>query len=112
MLDHITTRRIAAAMEHLDEAGRRSVARARLLLPVVGSRMDRDEFGLSILRPVRADEAAQEQVETLERFAAAARRLSGSQDADTAEPVAVAVAVPVAATCKLVPSNSEIGSEL
>ena len=81
MLDITISRRISAALERLDEAGRRAVARARLLLPVVGSRMDRDEFGLVVFQPVRADEADAERVATLERFAESMRRLSRSYNA-------------------------------
>lgn len=109
MLDIITTRRISAAMARIHDAGRRAVARARLLSPIVGSRTVRDEFGLLHLAPVRADEAAQEYDETLARFTESMRRLSCSPVAD-ADPAAdaVTVTVPVAATCKLVPSDSGI----
>ena len=113
MLDTTISRRIAAAMEHLTESGRRAVARSRLLSPIVGSVQDVDEFGLSILRPVRATEAAQEYDETLARFTESMRRLSHSTIA-AAEPAADAVigTVPVAAKCKLVPSDAGITGEL
>lgn len=109
MLDH-TSRRIADAMARLHDVGQRSIARLRLSLPVVGSRPDFDEHGLAILRPIRVDEFEQERVATLQRFAESMRRLSRSPV--VAEPVDVPVAVPFAATCKMVPDDAEIGAEL
>lgn len=126
MIDTTTSRRIADAMERLHAAGERSKARMRHQQPVVGSCSDVDEFGFVITRPVRADEAAQEQLDAQERFDAAMRRLSRSpvladaDDEDDTEPVddAVDVPAPVVAIsepttkCKLVPNDPEITAEL